>query len=142
VSVPVCRTVEEAYQAGIRDALADPKATTELAERIASMLAPWLEALAASRGPRLLSVAQAAEQLGMSPPKLYDLVYKGEIASVQIPSSSRRNTRRIEQAAIDAFIEQHRVDGATTAGGVPPPGGWPEPDRSRAVRRAPRRTGR
>jgi excisionase family DNA binding protein len=117
MSIPVCRTVEEAYQAGIRDALLKPEAAPELAERIASMLAPWLEALAASRGPRLLSVAQAAEQLGMSPSKLYAFVYKGEIASVEIPpGSGRRSTRKIEQAAVDAFIERYRVTGGTTPG--------------------------
>jgi hypothetical protein len=67
MSIPVCRTVEEAYQAGIRDALLKPEATPELAERIASMLAPWLETLAASRGLRLLSVAHASEQLALGP---------------------------------------------------------------------------
>jgi excisionase family DNA binding protein len=88
------------------------------------MLAPWLEALAASRGPRLLSVAQAAEQLGMSPSKLYEFVYKGEIASVEIPSGTgQRSTRKIEQAAVDAFIGKYRVTYPTTPGGAPPVGG-------------------
>ena len=123
MSAPVCRTVEEAYQAGIRDALANPEASPELAERIVTTLGPWLDALAAARGPRLLTVAQAAEQLAMSPPKVYELVYKGELPSVEIPSDSgSRSTRRVEQAAVDAFIEGHRVTYPTTPGGVPPAG--------------------
>lgn len=122
--VPVCRTAEEAYQAGLRDALANPVPTPELAERIAGMLGPWLEALAATRGPRLLTIAQAAEQLGMSRTKLYELMCQGGLASVEIPSAEGgRNTRRIEQSAIDAFIEQHRVAYPTTGGGVPGAGG-------------------
>ena len=124
MTIPVCRTVEEAYQAGIRDALANPEAGPELAERIVASLSPWLDALAAARGPRLLTVAQAAEQLAMSPPKVYELVYKGELPSVEIPSgSASRSTRRVEQSAVDAFIDRHRVTYPTTAGGVPPAGG-------------------
>src|SRR5208282_5066564 len=66
MSAPVCRTVEEAYQAGRRDAAAELVPTAELADRVAALLAPWLEAIATSRVPRLLTMTQAAEQLGMS----------------------------------------------------------------------------
>jgi len=124
MSIPVCRTVEEAYQAGKRDAAAEIVPTAELAHRVAALVAPWLEAIATSRGPRLLTMTQAAEQLGMSRGKFYDLVYKGGLPSVELPSrTGKSSTRRVEQAAIDAYIEQHRVTYPATAGGVPPTGG-------------------
>ena len=124
MSAPVCRTVEEAYQAGRRDAAAELVPTAELADRVAALLAPWLEAIATSRVPRLLTMTQAAEQLGMSRTKFYELVYKGGLPSVELPSrTGQRSTRRVEQAAVDAYIEQHRVTYPATPGGVPPVGG-------------------
>lgn len=108
--VPVCRTVEEAYQAGKRDRVADPEGGPDLAERIAAVLAPLLEAAAAPRVP-LLTVPQAAEQLGVSRELVYQLMRRGELEFVQLPlrTGARWSGRRIEQAAIDAFIERHRV---------------------------------
>ena len=117
MGIPVCRTVQEAYEAGIRDAKADPPLTAEQATRVAAILAPYLEQIAAARRPQLVTVAQAAEQLGMSATKVYELLYQGLLASVEIPSENgRRSTRRIEQAAIDAFIDRHRVTSGSTPG--------------------------
>ena len=60
-----------------------------------------------------------AEQLGMSRNKLYELMYKGELASVEIPGKSEKtHGRRIEQAEIDAFVERHRVTGGVTTFGA------------------------
>lgn len=110
MSVPVCRTVEEAYQAGLRDATADTAAGAELAERVAALLAPLLEAAAAPRMP-LLVVPEAAEQLGISRELAYQLMRRGELEFVQLPlrTGARWSGRRIEQSAVDAFIEEHRV---------------------------------
>jgi excisionase family DNA binding protein len=110
--VPVCRVAEEAYQSGVRDTLANPEAVPELAGRVAALLAPWLEALTAAQRPRPLfvTVAQAAAQLGLSPRHVYDLVREGELSSLQIPGpTGKRSACRVEQTAIDAFIERHRV---------------------------------
>jgi hypothetical protein len=58
--VPVCRTVQDAYEAGRADALAEaPAAIPELAAKVAELIAPWLEQIAAQRGPKLLTIAQA-----------------------------------------------------------------------------------
>jgi excisionase family DNA binding protein len=118
--VPVCRTVQDAYEAGRADALAEaPAAIPELAAKVAELIAPWLEQIAAQRGPKLLTIAQAAEQLGMSARGTYELMYKGHLSSVEIPSTgtSDRKSRRIEQAEVDAFIARHRVGPITTRGG-------------------------
>jgi hypothetical protein len=40
MSAPICRTAEEAYQAGLRDAASEPKGGPELAERIATTFLP------------------------------------------------------------------------------------------------------
>jgi len=117
VPVPVCRTVQEAYEAGRADALATP-AGPELAAKVADLLAPWFEQIAGRRN-KLLTLTQVADQLGMSKGAVYDLMYRGEFASIQIPSDSgRRATRRVEQSEIDAFIARYRVSTPTTHGGV------------------------
>jgi excisionase family DNA binding protein len=123
VPAPVCRTAEEAYQAGLRDGAPDPKGAPELAERIAALLAPLLEAAAVPRMP-LLTVPEAAEQLGISRELVYQLMRRGELQFIQLPlrTGARWSGRRVEQAAVDAFIERHRVTSPTTPGGVPPVG--------------------
>ena len=75
--------------------------------------------IAAQRN-KLLTITEVAEQLGMSKGRVYDLMYKGEFASIQIPSltEGRRATRRIEQSEIDAFIARYRVSAPETHGGV------------------------
>jgi excisionase family DNA binding protein len=110
VPVPVCRIAEEAYQAGLRDAAADPEAGAELAERIAALLAPLLEAAAAPRA-LLLTVPEAAAQLGISREFAYQLMRRGELEHIQLPlrTGAKWSGRRIEQFAVDAFIERHRV---------------------------------
>jgi excisionase family DNA binding protein len=116
--VPVCRTVQEAYDAGRADALATPAAGPELAAKVAELIGPWLEQIAARRH-RLLTVTEATEQLGMSRNSFYDLMYRGELTSVQIPGKGgRQSSRRIEQTEIDALIARHRVSAASTLGGV------------------------
>jgi hypothetical protein len=44
--VPVCRTVQEAYDAGRADALSGPRALPELAVQVAGLLASVLEDMA------------------------------------------------------------------------------------------------
>jgi hypothetical protein len=54
---------------------------------------------------------------------VYQLVYKGDLPSVEIPSAKTARglatMRRIEQAEIDAFIARHRVTSVTTHGAFP-----------------------
>jgi hypothetical protein len=53
---------------------------------------------------------EVAEHLRMSPMKLYEFVYKANIPLVGIlPRPDSKSTRRIEQAAIDEFIETSRI---------------------------------
>lgn len=119
MTITMCRTAAEAWQDGYSAGAASlPLESPELARRIAEMLLRMLEGAAP---PRLLTVAQAAAQLGISKATLYELLYKGVIPSVQLPSPSteRRAIRRIEQSAIDALIAQSRE--VSTYGGVPRP---------------------
>jgi excisionase family DNA binding protein len=113
VPVPVCRTVEEAYQAGKRDALASPQARPELAEQIARALAPLLEKLAASRepdAPKLVRVTEAAEQLRVSKSQIYMLVRAGILDAERLTShTGSEGAIRIKQSAIDAYIKRDRV---------------------------------
>jgi excisionase family DNA binding protein len=85
---------------------------------VADLIGPWLQQIAAQQHS-LVTVAQAAKQLGLSRGSIYDLLYRGELASVQIPSQNgRRSTRRIEQTEIDALVARYRVSAASTPGGV------------------------
>jgi excisionase family DNA binding protein len=61
--------------------------------------------------PRLLTVPEAAERLGVSRGLVYQLMRRGELAFVQLPlrEGAKWSGRRIEQAALDAFIERNRV---------------------------------
>ena len=69
--------------------------------------------------PRIVSVPEAAKQLGVSRDYMYKLVKSGEIPSIRMPSTTggKRGTfgwgLRIEQAEIDSFIQRARE--ATTA---------------------------
>lgn len=86
--------------------LRDP--TGDLAARVATLIMPLLEQIAAQRR-RLLTVTEVAEQLHLSRGVVYELTYKGELRSVEIPSASeKRATRRFEQAEVDAFVARHR----------------------------------
>jgi excisionase family DNA binding protein len=106
--VPICRTVQEAYDAGRADALGSAGGTAELAAKVAELLAPLLSHMAVP--PPLLSIAQAAEVLGVTRRYMYDLVYAGEVATVRLPSSKsgKDGAHRIERAELDGFIEKHR----------------------------------
>jgi excisionase family DNA binding protein len=116
--VPICRTVQEAYDAGRADALAMPTAEPQLAAMVAGLIEPWLREIAAHRH-KLLTVPEVADQLGLSKGSVYELMYRGEFASIQIPSENGlRATRRIEQTEIDAFIARYRVSAPETRGGV------------------------
>ena len=67
------------------------------------------EAPTSTRTP-LLTVPEAAEQLGVSREYVYGLMRRGELEYIQLPlrTGARWSGRRIEQAAIDAFIEASR----------------------------------
>lgn len=58
--------------------------------------------------PRLVTVNEAGEQLGVSRDKLYELMAAGDLAYVSLPPHSKQAGRRIEQSEIDAFIERNR----------------------------------
>jgi excisionase family DNA binding protein len=53
--------------------------------------------------PRLLTIAQAAERLGLSRSKLYELIAAGEISTVRIGRS-----RRIIPDDLASFIDSRR----------------------------------
>lgn len=121
--VPICRTVQEAYDAGRADALAGLTGTAspaDLAAQVARLLGPMLAELAQGQPPKLLTVAQASEQLGIGKTRLYELIHAGEIATIELPTSSgapgrryvgdtgAKASRRVEQTEVDAFIERHR----------------------------------
>lgn len=53
--------------------------------------------------PQLITVTEAAERLGLSRSKMYELLAAGEMPSVRIG-----RTRRIDTEDLVAFVEQHR----------------------------------
>ncbi len=57
---------------------------------------------------RLVTVAVAAEQLGLSQRTVYELMNSGELASIKLPPHTQQAARRIEQTEIDAFIKRNR----------------------------------
>ncbi len=63
--------------------------------------------------PKLLTVAEAMEQLGIGKVKIYELMGAGEIAFVSLPPHTKQAGRRIEQSQIDAFIARHRQPAST-----------------------------
>lgn len=58
--------------------------------------------------PKLLTPAEAMEQLGIGKAKLYELMGCGEIPYISLPPHTKQAGRRIEQGDIDAFIARHR----------------------------------
>jgi|HubBroStandDraft_5_1064220.scaffolds.fasta_scaffold09397_5 excisionase family DNA binding protein len=58
--------------------------------------------------PLLVTVADAARQLGISVRTIYELMSAGELASIKL-RPSQQGGRRIEQAEIDAYIKRNRV---------------------------------
>ena len=58
----------------------------------------------------LLTVAEALRILPIGKSKLYDLLDQGEIEHVRVPSTGGRRGRVfIPRAALEAFVERHRV---------------------------------
>ena len=53
---------------------------------------------------RLITVVEAAEIIGLSRSKVYELLADGHLPSIRIG-----RTRRIDVTDLDAFIERHRV---------------------------------
>lgn len=58
--------------------------------------------------PPMLTVDEAADQLGISREKLYGLMRDGEIAYVLFPPGNKQSARRIEQSELDAFKDRYR----------------------------------
>ncbi|HEV2376210.1 MAG TPA: helix-turn-helix domain-containing protein [Streptosporangiaceae bacterium] len=58
--------------------------------------------------PKLLTVAEAMEQLGIGKDKIYELMGCGELAYVSLPPHTRQAGRRVAQADVDAFIKRNR----------------------------------
>jgi predicted DNA-binding transcriptional regulator AlpA len=77
--------------------------------------------MTAPEAPKLVTLAEAMDQLGVGKTRLYELINSGEIATVELPTpggaTARRRvgdpgpkkSRRIEQAEINAFIERNRA---------------------------------
>lgn len=61
------------------------------------------------RPPRLLTVDEVAERLGVRKRKVYELMASGELASVKLPPGTLQAARRIEESEYIAFIERNRV---------------------------------
>jgi Helix-turn-helix domain len=129
--MPECHCVEAAYKAGLADAATAVQPTPELAAQVAQLLGPWLETLAQPAqggGRKLLSITEAAGQLGVSRSQAYSLVYTGDLASVEMPpgrrSVGKARTRKVELAEVDAFIKRNRVTGGVTTPGAHPLPGW------------------
>jgi excisionase family DNA binding protein len=61
--------------------------------------------------PKLRTVAEAMELLGIGKAKIYELMSLGELPYVSLPPHTKQAGRRIEQAEIDAFIARHRQAG-------------------------------
>ena len=69
----------------------------------------------APRQPRpavMLTVAQAAERLGVDPRQVYHYIAAGLLAAVRYPTRHGRpgGPLRIEETAVDAFIAGHRQE--------------------------------
>jgi excisionase family DNA binding protein len=62
----------------------------------------------AAAAPRLLTVPEAAERLGVQRRKIYELMASGDLASVKLPPGTPQSGRRIEEAEISAFIDRNR----------------------------------
>ena len=62
----------------------------------------------ATAAPKLLTVAEAMEQLGISKVTIYKLMREGELAYVSIPPHTLQAARRVEQAEVNAFIARNR----------------------------------
>lgn len=93
-----------------------PDTRADIASRVAALIMPLLEQLAAHQR-RLLTITEVSQQLGLSRHVVYELMYKGELRSVEIPSrNGKQAMRRFEQAEIDAFVARHRVDYPATPG--------------------------
>ena len=58
---------------------------------------------------RLVTPADAAEQLCISLRTVYELMSSGALESIKMPPGGKTSPRRIEQREIDAFIERNRV---------------------------------
>ena len=65
--------------------------------------------------PLLLTRAQAARLLGVSPAYLYALATRGEIDCVELPSRGGRRRGRLMFRPVDleAFVNQHRKERAS-----------------------------
>jgi excisionase family DNA binding protein len=58
---------------------------------------------------RLLSLDEAAEQLGCTRRHIYQLIERQALTSVRIPGpDGKPHGHKVEQAEIDAFIERNR----------------------------------
>lgn len=58
--------------------------------------------------PELLTVKQAAEQLGVSIDQVRGFVQDGDLAYINIGRGKKRSTYRFTQADLDDFIERRR----------------------------------
>ena len=105
-----CSCAAAAWKAGYEAGAASLPATpAELAQQIAEALGSRIGH--AGQGRPLLTVNQTAERLNISRGKLYELLRRGELKSIQIGSrTGKTQSRRFEPSEVDAYIEQHRAD--------------------------------
>lgn len=60
---------------------------------------------AAAPGPRLLTTRQAADELGVSPRHVADLIAEGSLLAVRVG----RRALRIDRADLEAFIRDRKA---------------------------------
>ena len=61
------------------------------------------------------SVAAACDQLGIAKQKFYELLHAGEFSDITYPSETgQRETRKVRQSEIDAFLARRTRRAATT----------------------------
>jgi excisionase family DNA binding protein len=93
-----------------------PGTPADIAARVAALIMALLEQLAAHQR-RLLTITEVSQQLGLSKSVVYELMYTGDLRSVEIPSrNGKQAMRRFEQAEVDAFVARHRVEHPATRG--------------------------
>jgi hypothetical protein len=58
--------------------------------------------------PQMVSVKEAARQLDIGIPRFYELLHAGHFSDITYPSETgTRQTRKVRQAEIDAFIDRN-----------------------------------
>lgn len=68
----------------------------------------------------MLTVAQAAERLGISDSLVYELCASGALPHVRLGRPGRRGVIRLDPVDLDAFLASQKVGSTATAARAPP----------------------